>query len=100
MTWVQNISRHSIEILRSAGIKVSCVLREGDPKKELPKTAEEWGADCNFVGSAEFSNRFERFVLGAFRQPLLRERSARWKWYGRARKQLKKDSIVFWRTET
>jgi nucleotide-binding universal stress UspA family protein len=63
--WVEKISKHAIEILRSAEIKVSCVVREGDPKRELPKAAEEWGAECIFVGSAGFSNRFERFVLGS-----------------------------------
>ena len=63
--WVEKISKRSLEILRSAGMKVSCVVREGDPKRELPKVAEEWGADCIFVGSAGFSNRFERFVLGS-----------------------------------
>jgi len=63
--WVERISKRSIEILRSAGMNVSCVVREGDPKRELPKVAEEWGADCVFVGSAGFSNRLERFVLGS-----------------------------------
>jgi nucleotide-binding universal stress UspA family protein len=63
--WVEKISKRSLEILRSAGLKVSCVVREGDPKRELPKVAEEWGADCIFVGSAGFSNRLERFVLGS-----------------------------------
>jgi nucleotide-binding universal stress UspA family protein len=63
--WVEKISRQSIDILRSVAIKVTCVVREGDPKRELPKAAEEWGADCIFVGSAGFSNRFERFVLGS-----------------------------------
>jgi nucleotide-binding universal stress UspA family protein len=63
--WVEKISKQSIEILRTAEIKVTCVVREGDPKRELPKAAEEWGADCVFVGSAGFSNRLERFVLGS-----------------------------------
>ena len=63
--WVEEISAQSMDILRSAGIKVTCAVREGDPKRELPKAAEEWGADCIFVGSAGFSNRFERFVLGS-----------------------------------
>lgn len=63
--WVEKISKQSIDILRSASIKVTCVVREGDPKRELPKAAEEWGANCIFVGSAGFSNRFERFVLGS-----------------------------------
>jgi len=63
--WVEKISQSSVDILRKAGIKVSCILREGDPKQELCKAAEEWHADCIFVGSAGFSNRLERFVLGS-----------------------------------
>ncbi len=63
--WVEKISQRSTEILRSASVKVTCVVKEGDPKRELCKAAEEWGADCIFVGSAGFSNRFERFVLGS-----------------------------------
>lgn len=63
--WIKQISRRSTELLRTAGIKVTCAVREGDPKRELCKAAEEWGADCIFVGSAGFSNRVERFVLGS-----------------------------------
>ena len=63
--WVEKVSKQSLDILRETGIKVTCVLREGDPKQELCKAAEEWNADCVFVGSAGFSNRFERFVLGS-----------------------------------
>ena len=63
--WVEKISKRSMDILREAGVKVTCVVREGDPKRELCKAAEEWGADCIFVGSAGFSNRLERFVLGS-----------------------------------
>lgn len=63
--WVETISKHSLDILRRASLNVTCAVREGDPKRELPKAAEEWAADCIFVGSAGFSNRFERFVLGS-----------------------------------
>ena len=63
--WVEKISRRSLDILRQRVINVTCAVREGDPKRELPKAAEDWGADCIFVGSAGFSNRFERFVLGS-----------------------------------
>jgi len=63
--WVEKISKQSLEILRRTDIKVTHVIREGDPKQELCKAAEEWNADCIFVGSAGFSNRFERFVLGS-----------------------------------
>jgi nucleotide-binding universal stress UspA family protein len=40
-------------------------IREGDPKRVLVEAANEWGADCIFVGSIGFSNPFERFVLGS-----------------------------------
>jgi len=63
--WVEKISRRSVELLRNANVNVKWELREGNPKVELPKAAEEWGADCIFVGSSGFSNRFERFVLGS-----------------------------------
>ena len=63
--WLEKISKQSLDIMRGAEMKVTWVLREGDPKQELCKAAEEWHADCIFVGSAGFSNRFERFVLGS-----------------------------------
>jgi len=63
--WVEKISTRSLDILRQTGIKVTCAVREGDPKHELCKAAEEWNASCIFVGSAGFSNRLERFVLGS-----------------------------------
>ena len=63
--WVEEISERSADLLRAAAIKVTCVVKEGDPKRELCKAAEEWGADCIFLGSTGFSNRFERFILGS-----------------------------------
>jgi nucleotide-binding universal stress UspA family protein len=52
-------------MLSRTKIKVTTEIRQGDPKKKLPQAAEELGADCLFVGSAGFSNRLERFVLGS-----------------------------------
>lgn len=63
--WAKSIVARSRELLTQNPVKVTHLLREGDPKSELPKVAEEWGADCIFVGSTGFSNRFERFVLGS-----------------------------------
>jgi len=63
--WVEEISERSVELLRAGSIKVTCMVKEGDPKRELCKAAEEWGTDCIFVGSTGFSNRFERFILGS-----------------------------------
>lgn len=63
--WAEKMLSQSATMLSGTGIKVTTEVRRGDPKKELPQAAEEWGADCIFVGSAGFSNRFERFVLGS-----------------------------------
>jgi len=65
LSWANKIVKRSVGLLADTQLKVTPVLREGDPKHELPRAAEEWGADCIFVGSAGFSNRLERFVLGS-----------------------------------
>jgi nucleotide-binding universal stress UspA family protein len=63
--WSQKIRTQSSALLEGVDVKVTQVLREGDPKHELPRAAEDWAADCIFVGSTGFSNRLERFVLGS-----------------------------------
>jgi len=63
--WVKDLTKGSLEFFRTADVNVRHMVRDGDPKRELPQVAEEWGADCIFVGSTGFSNRFERFVLGS-----------------------------------
>lgn len=63
--WVRKIADRAANELREAGLKVSVVVKEGDPKRVLVAEAEEWGADSIFVGSTGFSNRFERFMLGS-----------------------------------
>ena len=63
--WVERILREAEALLQGTEIKVAMVRAYGDPKRELPKADEEWEADCIFVGSMGFNNRFERFVLGS-----------------------------------
>lgn len=65
IAWAARIAKASAALLIGTPVKVTHVLRQGDPKHELSRKAEEWGADCIFVGSTGFSNRFERFVLGS-----------------------------------
>jgi len=50
--------------LRTRGLTVSSVIKEGDPKHVLLDEAERWGADCIFVGARGLS-RVERFLLGS-----------------------------------
>ena len=63
--WAEKMLKESVELLRPTGCKVQPELIYGDPKRVLVNTAEEWRADCIFVGSTGFSNRLERFVLGS-----------------------------------
>ena len=51
--------------LEKAGLRAMADVCEGDPKKVLVKLAEDWRADCVFVGATGLTNRFERFLLGS-----------------------------------
>jgi nucleotide-binding universal stress UspA family protein len=51
--------------LKAAGLRASGEVLEGNPKHLIVKAAEEWRADCIFVGATGVTNRFERFLLGS-----------------------------------
>jgi len=61
---VRTIVETVAEKLRAAGLVVSSVVKEGDPKRVLIEEAEQVGADCLFVG-ARGLRRLERFLLGS-----------------------------------
>jgi nucleotide-binding universal stress UspA family protein len=63
-TWVHKMSQTWTEQLRSTGLTVSSIVQEGDPKHVLLDAAEQWEADCIFVGARGLS-RVERFLLGS-----------------------------------
>ncbi|HSE34129.1 MAG TPA: universal stress protein [Pyrinomonadaceae bacterium] len=64
--WAQKILADSAALLGNpAGIEVTTELVEGNPKTQLLTTAEEWGADCIFVGSSGSSHTAARFLLGS-----------------------------------
>jgi nucleotide-binding universal stress UspA family protein len=61
---VQKIVETAAAQLHAAGLTVSSAVKEGDPKRVLIEEAEQWGADCLFVG-ARGLRRLERFLLGS-----------------------------------
>ncbi len=63
--WLNRLLLSSANEFKNSTLKVSTEIAEGDPRRVLVETAEAWGADCIFVGSVGFNNRFERFVLGS-----------------------------------
>ena len=62
--FAQEIVDTSVERLRGVGLIASPLVKEGDPKHELIGEAEQWGADCIFVGARGLRG-IERFLLGS-----------------------------------
>jgi nucleotide-binding universal stress UspA family protein len=50
--------------LRAAGLTATPVVEEADPKELLLRQAEQWSADCIFVG-AKGHGAVARFLLGS-----------------------------------
>jgi nucleotide-binding universal stress UspA family protein len=62
--WVAKMVETLQQPLQAAGLTVSSIIQEGDPKQVLPAIAEQWQADCLVVGARGLS-RVERFLLGS-----------------------------------
>jgi nucleotide-binding universal stress UspA family protein len=62
--WVTRAVDRVAEELRDAGLSVSPLVCEGDPKRVLVDESERWDADCIFVGAKGLS-RLDRFLLGS-----------------------------------
>lgn len=54
----------SLEKLQAAGLTVTALTRQEDPKTLLCEEAEKWGADCIFVG-AKGMGKLERLLIGS-----------------------------------
>lgn len=75
-SWVEEVNREqkeksgqianaAMEKLQAVGLHTSAVIVNGTPKKDIVRQAEEWEADCIFVGSVGFNSKVERFLLGS-----------------------------------
>ncbi len=51
--------------LKAKGLRAEPWVLSGDPKHELVRAAEEWRADCIFLGATGLTNRVQRFLLGS-----------------------------------
>jgi nucleotide-binding universal stress UspA family protein len=51
--------------LQARGLRAEPLVIDGEPKQVLVQLAEEWRADCIFLGATGLSNRLERFLLGS-----------------------------------
>ncbi len=63
--WVQEFVDEAAKKLRGSELIVSSKIEEGDPKSLIIANAEEWGAECIFIGASRARNSFEKFLLGS-----------------------------------
>lgn len=63
--WLRQQAGPAIEKLKNAGIDAAFEIVYGNPKSVLTERADQWDADCIFVGANAFGSRFERFLLGS-----------------------------------
>jgi nucleotide-binding universal stress UspA family protein len=63
--WVAEFVEAAAKKLRAAELIVSSKIEEGDPKRLLVADAEEWGAECIFIGASCMQTPFDKFLLGS-----------------------------------
>ena len=63
-SWIHDVVDSAAGDLRRAGLGVSQVVRDGDPREILIAEAATWGADCIFVGASGLT-RLGYLVVGS-----------------------------------
>jgi nucleotide-binding universal stress UspA family protein len=51
--------------LQAAELIVSSKVEQGDPKQLIVANAEEWGAECIFIGASQGYRALEQLLLGS-----------------------------------
>ena len=64
-SWVETFVKSAQERLAATQLEVSTRIEEGDPKHVLIADAEEWGADCIFLGASSSNNLLQKYLLGS-----------------------------------
>jgi nucleotide-binding universal stress UspA family protein len=62
--WISEFVGRARKQLSAADLRVSELIEEGDPKQIIVAEAEEWGADCIFIGAGQDSVRALKPLLG------------------------------------
>jgi nucleotide-binding universal stress UspA family protein len=63
--WIDHLIGQAAAELRKGGLEVTTEIVQGNPNDILIRDAENWHADCIFVGANAFGSRVERFLLGS-----------------------------------
>ena len=62
--WVREYLEDAKKILEHAELAVTELIEKSDPKQIIVASAEEWGADCIFLGANDARNVYEDLLLG------------------------------------
>ena len=63
--WISHFTSDAEQVLRGSIADVSMAIAGGNPNRVLIEEAEQWHADCIFVGANAIGGRVERFLLGS-----------------------------------
>ena len=63
--WLGEYIENITKILERAEFTVTELIEEGDPKQIIVASAEEWGADCIFLGANDAGKFYENHLLGS-----------------------------------
>jgi nucleotide-binding universal stress UspA family protein len=63
--WLERSAEAALELLKGRGLNARFLIASGNPKHTLVEEAENWGADCIFVGANAWAGRLERFLIGS-----------------------------------
>lgn len=64
-TWIGKFVQQAHDILGAAELNVSHVIKEGNPKTVIVEAADEWGADCIFIGASGDGSLLGSILLGS-----------------------------------
>ena len=63
--WVRECLKDAKKLLEHAELAVTELIEKSDPKQIIVASAEEWGADCIFLGANDAGNVYEDLLLGS-----------------------------------
>lgn len=63
--WAEEFIEVAARKLRALRFDVSTTIEEGDPKRLIIVDAEEWGAECIFLGASDTRNPIKKLLLGS-----------------------------------
>jgi len=63
--WVREYLKDAKKLLEYAELTVTELIEKSDPKQIIVASAEEWGADCIFLGANEAGIGYEVHLLGS-----------------------------------